>query len=679
MNRVNESSSGGGDRAGGDAGPVRHGSVAGEGGGIPAGINGGYRSRTRGSSREPPGSAGNRLREKVEAIPRSPGVYIFRNASGEVIYVGKARALRDRLKSYLQAPPRWDTRGAALRAETADLEVAVCAGEIEALILEARLIKHYRPRFNVVLRDDKTYPSIAVTVSEEFPRVILARGSRTPGTSYYGPYVNARAARKTLELLRKVFPLRQCRGSRPGRKGAAPCLYRQMELCPGPCTGEVSREDYAQVVKSLCAFLEGRHREVLEGLEREMHEAAGRLEFEKAARLRNQLESARRVLSHRGSGSSSADDYDVLGIAQDRIQAAFIVAMNRGGSHIGNVCHFSNLEQEWDRAELLAEFIKYYYDLEGSPPPLVVVPVLPADEVLPDWLSALAGRKVRIRLPERGGKKRELALAAANATLALEKAVIDRSGDREKLDLALREIARELDLDSYPLRIECFDISTMGGIASVGSMVVFQDGLPRRSAYRRYSIRFIAGVDDTGMMREVLTRRFSRMVDEPEDEGAGTPAKPDLVLLDGGKGQLGACLEVFRELGIEGIGAAALAKRLEQVYLPGRPEPVILPEGSEGLFLLQRLRDEAHRFAVTYHRSRMHKRTAESWLDEVAGVGPGRKKAIIRAFGSPRGVIRAEREDIRRVPGLPRAVADSVYEAARKMEEGPPPVDGAAS
>lgn len=619
----------------------------------------------------------NGLKEKLETLPPEPGVYVFSDKVGNVIYVGKAKALSNRVRSYFQAPPAGDYKGEALRREIADLQVTVCQTEVDALILESTLIKRYRPRFNVILRDDKSYPYIAVSVSDEFPRVFLTRGKRVKGVKYYGPYVNARAARNTIRLLHKVFPLRHCKGRAPGQKGSSPCLYWEMHLCLGPCRGDVDPEEYGRHVKQFYDFLEGRYSEVLADLDIRMRAAAREEEYEKAARIRNQIESANQVLRHHRALSSSTVDYDVVGVFHDETTASFSVAQNRGGFHLGNLCFLTDLEDEIVEEELVSEFVKRYYDGAGSIPELILVPSLHHEEVdgISAWLASQKGANVEIRVPIKGRKRHELSLAGANARLALEGAKLERARDKGRTEAAIAQLAGDLRLANFPLRIECYDISTMGGAASVGSMVVFQDGYPARRDYRKFSIKFTPGIDDVGMMREVLYRRFKRYLRDIEkgvDERGGAHGwakKPDLVLLDGGKGQLSAGRDVLKVLGIEGVGLAALAKRLEEVYLPGCSEPVVLPRDSEELFLLQRIRDEAHRAAVSYHRLLMSKATSSSWLDQVSGIGPGRKKALMRHFGSPRRILDAELEDIKAVPGLPDKTADAVYLAARKIRE----------
>ena len=618
------------------------------------------------------------LKAKIATLPSKPGVYLFRDKEGEVIYVGKAKSLRDRVRSYFQTAQGDGQKGELIRSEIAELEVTVCKNEVAALILESTLIKKYKPRFNIILRDDKSYPYIAVTVSDEFPRVELVRGKRYRGTKYYGPYVSVRSARNVLRLMRKVFPLRQCKGRDPGQKGRSPCLYYQMQMCLGPCTGEVDVTEYGRTVKLFCDFLEGRYKEVMNNLDTAMREAASRQEYEMAARLRNQIDSANKVLSHNWHPSSSSVDYDLVGVYRDETRACFVVAQNRDGVYMGNLTFFTDIADYLPEVELVIEFVKRYYDQAGSIPEQILIPVMPEEEqALQEWLSSQRGRKVTIRAPRRGKKLEELSLAGSNARLALEGFKISRAQDKARIELALEELSRHLHLERFPLRIECYDVSTLGGSASVASMVVFVEGLPDRKSYRKFSIKLTPGIDDVGMMKEVLYRRFKRYQREAEQavgnkappSKTGFAVKPDLILLDGGKGQLGGGVEVLKVLGIDGVEVAALAKRLEELHRPGVGEPILLPRNSEAIFLMQRIRDEAHRVAVSYHRSLMQKSTASSWLDQVAGVGEKRKITLIKHFGSPRRIEEAALSEIMGVPSIPRDAALAVYETAQRKKE----------
>lgn len=608
-----------------------------------------------------------KLQAKIDFLPDEPGVYIFKNREDEIIYVGKAKSLRDRVHSYFQASLP-TAKGQLLRSEIDDVEVNLCGSEVEALILESNLIKKYRPRFNVMLRDDKSYPYIALTLADEFPRVAIVRGKRIPGAKYFGPYVNVRAARNTVRLLHNIFPLRQCKGRTPGTSNGSPCLYRDIGMCLGPCTGEVPKSVYDEQVKQFSDFLEGRGQEIIRQLEEEMLEASRNLQFEKAARIKKKIESARTVIAHPKSASKYRD-YDVIGMYSDGLEACFSISENRRGLNLGNLCFFSDLEDELPDEELIEQFIKKHYDMSGRIPQEIVVRKASEERgAIEEWLASQRGRKVSITVPKRGRKAEALALAEDNAHLALESEKERRAQDRQKLDMALRELKERLRLEKYPLRIECFDISTMGGSASVGSMIVFEEGLPRRQGYRRFKIKFTPGVDDVGMMKEVILRRFKRYLrarDESRDDREFEKL-PDLILLDGGKGQLGAAKQVLDTLGIKEVEIAAIAKRFEEIYRPGIRMPVRLERNSEAMFLLQRIRDEAHRFAVAYNRALMRKKTKVSWLDEVNGVGPARKKILISHFGSPEKIALASIEEIEGVEGIPRKVAMAVQNAARR-------------
>ncbi|MDD5748905.1 MAG: excinuclease ABC subunit UvrC [Actinomycetota bacterium] len=607
------------------------------------------------------------LKAKLMTVPAEPGVYIFRDSLRRVIYVGKARSLQERVRSYFQSSGL--LKNEALKEEISDFDVVVCSSEIEALILESNLIKKYKPRFNVMLKDDKSYPYIAVFISEEFPKVVLTRGVRAKGVKYFGPYVSVKAARNTLRMLQKVFPLRHCKGAKPGGR-MSPCLSYEMKMCMGPCTGKVKPEDYRKYVEKFIAFLEGKYTETIDSLESRMKQAAQKQEFEEAARIRNQLEAAQKVLAHAGYSSAPSENYDLIGISKDDLQACFLVSQRRSGINLGNLIFFSDIEGNSEECDLINEFLKRYYSDVSLPPSQVYVPQEPREkELIENWLHAGENKKVQIKVPAKGKKKREMELATRNAEIALEGKKFTRARDLERIEKALEELKESLFLVRYPLRMECFDISTFGGGISVGSMVVFKDGLPQRGNYRRFKIKYISGIDDVAMMREILSRRLKRYAKQTsEEENAnGFSEKPDLIIVDGGKGQLSAALDVLRILGIEDIDVAALSKRLEEVHRPGLSEPILLPRNSEALFLLQRLRDEAHRFAITYSRSLVMKDTKESWLDGVRGIGPERKKKLIRHFGSPEAVANADILEIQSIPGIPKNVAKSIFEAARNL------------
>lgn len=617
------------------------------------------------------------LRSRLEGLPESPGVYIFRDKAGEIIYIGKAKDLSSRVRSYFSPPPPGDYKGGALRREIDDLEITVCRSEVDALILESTLIKKHHPRFNVDLKDDKSYPYILVSINDEYPRIALVREKHRKGVRYYGPFVNARAAKSTVAMLHKVFPIRYCAGNQPGRKRSgrsAPCLYADMGLCLGPCRGDVDPVRYREQVELACAFLEGRYSELISDLESKMREQAERLQFEEAARTRNQIGYARNVIHNHKRPASSATDYDVIGLSFDPTRVSYSVAQNRGGFHLGNLGFMAGIEGEAPQEELVTEFIKRYYSDSASVPPEIIVPSLFEDEAeaLANWLSSLRGSRVTLRVPLRGAKVTELNLANANAKLALDGAKLERAKDAERIQSALKGLASSLELSRFPLRIECYDISTLGGFASVGSMVVFQDGFSARNQYRRFSIKFTPGVNDTGMMQEVLYRRFKKYLqyrDEPQTGKSSWGRRPDLVIVDGGKGQLSAATEVLKVLEIEDVEIVALAERMDELFRPGQSEPVLLPRDSEALFLVQRIRDEAHRVAISYNRRLREKEGTASALDRIAGVGPGRKRLLVSHFGSPAKVFQATLEELFEVKGLGMDTAKAVYEAGCRIRE----------
>ena len=620
-----------------------------------------------------------RLKARVAGFPRRPGVYMFRDRQRKVIYIGKAKSLRDRVSSYLGSMRGVSEKTTVMAEDIADVEYTVCDDEIEALILECNLIKKYHPRFNVFLRDDKSYPYLVVTLNDEFPRAMVVRGKKIRDARYFGPYVNAGALRQTLDLVRRVFPVRHCRGREPGRRDGSPCLYYHLGRCLGPCIGDVELGEYRDMIQDFCAFLQGKHEEILLRIKAEMHEAAEKMEFEEAARKRNQLEAAEQVRMVRRSVVGVGKNRDIVGLARDEIQASFILGQTREGSFLGNIGYFVDVNPDLSNEEVLNKLLTQYYSESETIPPIVTVPFYPSDrEVEEEWLSRRRGARVRITLPMRGEGKRLITLAQANARLALEDRKRSFTSDPELLRKALGEIHERLDLDRPPLRIECYDISTMGGTESVGSMVVFQDGLPEPRSYRRFAIRSVSGVDDVGMMREVLTRRFQEYLMEKKKKVPagkkrkveGFHRKPDMVLIDGGKPQMAAVVAVLEELGIREVEVAAIAKRLEEIYRPGALGPIMIPRGSTALFLLQRVRDESHRFAITYHKKLRGKRVRSSWLDGVKGVGPKRKRMLIRYFGSPRKVSEASLEQIQSVPGIPEDVAEAVHNAARARRGG---------
>jgi excinuclease ABC subunit C len=605
-------------------------------------------------------------RPEPATVPDSPGAYLFRDGDGRVIYVGKAKSLRKRLPSYWTRP--LDARTEAMVDSARQVEWIVASNEVDALHLEYNLIQQHRPRFNVRYRDDKSYPYLAVTVGETWPRATVTRAKRRKGMRYFGPYAHAYAIRDTLDSLTRVFPVRTCSNGffDQRRRARRPCLYYDIGRCLGPCVPEktgVTEEEYRATVDRLIGFLDGEQRPVLRDLDAEMRGAADRQEYEKAARFRDRLAAARKAIESQEMVLGRPEDLDVVGLDEDDLEAAFQVFFVRRGRVTGRKGWVVDRVEDLDTPGLVSSFLRQLYMEREEVPPRVLVPAWPVDRpLLEEWLSSRRDGRVRIHVPERGEKRRLLQVVTTNAKEAFLRHKLKRASDFAARSRALKELGETLGLADPPLRVEGYDISTIGAEATVGSMVVFEDGLPKRSDYRRFEIKGVAGQDDLASMEEMLRRRFTRYLKE-RDEPPGTRRRfaypPALVVVDGGRGQLNVALRVLDELGLD-IPAVGLAKRLEEVYLPGQPEPLQIPRGSEALFLLQHLRDEAHRFAITYHRKKRERRALASPLDEVPGVGPARKKALLRRFGSLARLSRASADEIAATPGVGPALAEEI-------------------
>ncbi|GHJ06772.1 UvrABC system protein C [Micromonospora humidisoli] len=628
-------------------------------------------------------------RPATGTIPESPGVYRFRDGTGRVIYVGKAKSLRSRLNSYFADP--WGlherTRQMVTTAESVDW--VTVGTEVEALQLEYTWIKQYDPRFNVRYRDDKSYPYLAVTLDEEYPRLQVMRGAKRKGVRYFGPYSHAWAIRETLDLLLRVFPARTCSAGvfkRAGQVGR-PCLLGYIGKCSAPCVGTVSAEAHRAIVDNFCEFMAGRTDTMVRRLEREMTEASEQLEFERAARLRDDVAALRRAMEKQTVVLGDGTDADVVAFADDPLEAAVQVFHVRDGRVRGQRGWVVEKTEELTTGDLVHHFCTQVYggeQGEADVPRELLVPELPGDaEALADWLSARRGSRVSLRVPQRGDKKTLLETVGRNAKDALARHKLKRAGDLTTRSKALDEISEALGMRTSPLRIECFDVSQIQGTDVVASMVVFEDGLPRKSEYRRFIVR--GATDDLSAMSEVLRRRFARYLDaraetgelgeetasDPDRPGidptTGRPRKfaypPQLVVVDGGAPQVAAAAQALAELGIDDVALCGLAKRLEEVWLPDDVYPVILPRTSEGLYLLQRVRDEAHRFAITFHRQRRSKRMTESALDTVPGLGEVRRKALLHHFGSLKRLSAATVEEIVEVPGVGRRTAEAILAA----------------
>jgi excinuclease ABC subunit C len=622
-------------------------------------------------------------RPEPSSIPDEPGAYLFRDSDGRVVYVGKAISLRKRLASYWSRPLHPRTEAMVEHAVTVDWILA--KNEVDALMLEYNLIKSHRPRFNIRYRDDKSYPYLALTVGERWPRARVMRGPKRKGVRYFGPYGHAYAIRETLDALTRVFPVRTCsdgffdQRARAGR----PCLYYDIGRCAGPCvpasTG-VTEASYREQVDALSDFLAGRHKPILSRLDVEMRGAAESLEFERAAKLRDQLAAARKAIESQEMVLSRREDLDVIGIEEDDLEAALQVFFVRGGRVMGRRGWVVDKVEDIQLPGLISSFVRELYMEREEVPRRVLVPVLPEEqELLEEWLSRVRGSRVQISVPARGDGRRLLQTVTQNAKEAFVRHKLKRSSDFAARSRALQELGDALGLPNGPLRIECYDISNLGPTDKVASMVVFEDGLPKRSDYRKFAIKSVPGQDDFASMEEVLRRRLARLRSEGEPAGPAGPEEetprrrrrfayfPSLIVVDGGRGQLSVAERVLADFGLA-IPVVGLAKRLEEVYLPGQPQPLQIPRGSEALFVLQHIRDEAHRFAITFHRQKRQKRALRSVLDDIPGVGPSRKKALLRRFGSVARLRTASSEEIDGTPGVGRSLAGVIHEHLHRVE-----------
>lgn len=607
------------------------------------------------------------IKATLKHLPDKPGVYLMKDDAGRVLYVGKAQSLRSRVRQYWQA----GRSQAPLRIESAidqvaDVEYTMTDTVSEALLLEANLVKRYQPRFNVRLKDDKSYPFIKVTLADDFPRIERTRKLPNDGSRYFGPYASASSVDESMNLIRRIFPFRTCTiAISEGQKALdRPCLLYHIKRCQGPCIDVISKADYAADIEQVMLFLEGHQEQVSTALREDMEAAAEALQFERAAALRDKVRAIERTMESQKMAGFAKRVLDVLGYARAGKEAAVQLFAIRDGKTLSrDIFLLENVADDTDE-EVLTSFVKQYYARAGSIPPRVLVPfALPDVGELEEFLTARAQRKVAIAVPQRGEGRKLMALAGRNAAETLEREQVRWLADQGKTDRALAELADALALAAPPTRIECYDISTIQGTNTVGSMVVFEDGQPRTGEYRRFRIKGVQGQDDFASHQEVLRRRFRRALDA--EEGGAEQLRwrmPDLVIIDGGKGQVSAAREVLDELGLHDLPMAGLAKEREELFTPGRSEPIVLPANSGGLYMLQRLRDEAHRFAITYHRSLRAKAATKSALDDLAGVGPARKRALLRVFGSSRALKGASVDEIAAVPGIGSSMAARIRE-----------------
>ena len=627
----------------------------------------------------------SRFAEQLARTPAGPGVYIMRGGQGQVIYVGKAANLRNRVRSYFGSPLSMEPKTRALSESIADFEYVVTNTEQEALHLEAELVKRHQPLFNIRLKDDKHYPYLKVDLADPWPRVYITRRVEKDGARYFGPYANAGSVRRTLDIVNKLFPWRSCTKQITGTD-PRPCLDYFIQRCIAPCTSYCTKEEYDEVIRQVILFLEGRTDEVVRELKRDMARASETMDYERAARIRDQLQAIDRVTERQAVASTKRADEDVFGVTRGEGEAVVQVLFIRGTRMVGTDSFTLDGTKDETDADVMASFVKQYYESATYVPRKVYVPVaLPEQELIEAFLSERRGTKVQISAPARGEKRRLVEMASNNAREAMERAHIKWLADHGKTRAALETLQEELDLPALPSRIECYDISNIQGTNSVGSMVVFTDGHPRPQEYRRFRIKSVEGANDFASMAEVLRRRFARARERVlREQGASDAAAsdgadgdtrgrdgerrgdasfaalPDLVIIDGGKGQLSAVTDVMREMGVKEIPTVGLAKQHEEIYVQDVSEPVVLPRASEALYLVQRIRDEAHRFAITYHRGLRKKVGFQSALDTISGVGPKRKKALLRKFGSVRGIREASVEDIASTVGFTSTLAERV-------------------
>ena len=641
------------------------------------------------------------MNEKIQSVlnslPHRPGIYLMKDADGKILYVGKANSLYNRVRSYFQESSDLGPKNRSMIAKVDDIEFLVVKNEVEALVLESNYIKQYRPKYNVLLRDDKNYPYIKVSLMEDFPRVYRVRSFQHDGNRYFGPYTNSGAVDSTLDLLNKLFAFRTCRYDAsnwaPPRDGEAPAGWKQKLLprpctqyyihrCIAPCVGYATREEYDKVIQQVILFLEGKHDEVVKHLQEQMQEAAENLNFEEAARIRDRIRAVERILEkQRIIHTEGQDDQDVIALATAGDETCAQVFFFRGGKLVGREYFILQGTRDSSPAEVMGSFLQQFY--EGSPhvPAEIIVEVEPDDRaVLQSWLKEKRRGTVVISAPKRGEKLGLVEMVKQNAQEVLEQQRIKWLTDSQKTQMALEELQDALNLAAPPYRIECYDISNTQGTNSVGAMVVFEAGRPKNSEYRRFKIKTVQGPNDFASLQEMLRRRFRRQalkegenteqIEQEQEENTSFQhdwAMPDLIIIDGGKGQLSAAMEVLQELRID-IPTVALAKENEEIFIPGSPDPIILPRSSQGLYLVQRIRDEAHRFGITYHRKLRSERTFKSVLDEIPGIGPKRKQALMKHFGSVRAISAASVEDLAALNGMTRDAAEKVKEYIGRVE-----------
>jgi excinuclease ABC subunit C len=605
------------------------------------------------------------IKDLLNQLPKSPGVYLMRNARGNILYVGKAINLHNRVRSYFSAPSKLTPKTRVMVEQINDFEYFVVPSEQEALILELNLIKRYWPPYNVLLKDDKTFPYLKIKLNEPWPRLHITRRIDNDGSHYFGPFASINSLRQTLDVLKRVFPLRSCTLAIETGKNVRPCLKYHLGYCLAPCAGKTSRSEYDKVLAHLILFLEGKHESVIHSIKQKMEAASESLDFERAVRFRDQLQAVQKVVEAQNIAMKVKGEQDVISFAAERDQACVQIFMIRHGKLIGRESFTLKGTENEEPEQIMTSFVKQFYNASPYIPRLLLLQYSVEDkETILKWLSERSKRTVRLEVPQRGRKKQLVDSVAENARQGLEQLKIKQMAVPGTLTEALSEIQKELHLPRIPARIEGYDISNIQGTDAVGSMVVFEDGKPRTSHYRRFKIKTVEGANDYAMLQETLQRRFKRGISKEKADSSSTWAiLPDLVLIDGGKGQLNAARDVLNEIGIDSVSLVSIAKENEELFIPGQNQPVVLPKSSPGLKLIQRLRDEAHRFAISYFQKLHKKRVFTSVLDEVTGVGPKKKKALIKQFGTVQGIRQASIEELASLKGINRSLAQKIKDA----------------
>jgi excinuclease ABC subunit C len=603
------------------------------------------------------------IKERLDSIPTRPGVYLMKGEGDEVLYVGKAINLRSRLRSYFQASSALSPRVRRLVENAADLDFFVTDSELEALILECNLIKRHRPHYNVRLKDDKRYPYIKITWQEDFPRVTVVRRMQADGARYFGPYTSSAAMRQTLDLLRRIFPYLTCKRKITGTDDRS-CLYHHIGRCLAPCIGAVSKDEYRDMMQQVCLFLEGKREEIISSLRRRMESAAESMEFERAAGLRDQIDAVERVIERQRVVTTSLVDQDAVAIAGEDGEVCVQVFFVRSGKLVGHEYFLMEGTGDAEAPEILTSFLKQFYDHAARVPPEILLPAeIEETQIIERWLAERRGGRVTLRVPRRGLKRKLVEMVEENARETLNHLMAREQIEKTRAMAGVSDLRSQLDLEAPPLRIEAYDISNIQGVAATGSMVVFMEGTPSKKDYRRFKIRAVRGPDDYAMLKEILRRRFRRATIGEAGSRDSWAELPDLIVVDGGKGQLNAALEILAEYGLDTVPAIGLAKAREEVFKPGMSDPIILPRDSAGLHLLQRLRDEAHRFAIVYHKGLRRSQSLSSVLEEIPGVGPKRRRALLRRFGSLDAIRQASLDDLSSVRGMNESIARKVREA----------------